>query len=131
MGSITYRICKSKGTPKSKILTWLAIQKRIWTADRQVRHSLQENTSQCYVCLQEEETVEHILMQCVCAQEVWYTCKTQLRLIFEPPTTVITLAKWWSEERAKVSGQKEQIMVRYAGIHWVLCHLEESQCLVF
>ena len=35
-------IWRSLATPKSKLFIWLAVQHRIWTADRRFRHGLQE-----------------------------------------------------------------------------------------
>ena len=35
------------------------------------RHGLQEATSPCFVCLQEEDTADYILVQCVHVREVW------------------------------------------------------------
>jgi hypothetical protein len=63
-------ICESKTTPKAKQFMWLAAQHKIWTANRRVRHGLQTIKSSCFVCLQEEDTTEHILIQCVFAREV-------------------------------------------------------------
>ena len=57
-----------------KIFIWLAILHRLWTPDRRARHGLQDTTSPCYLCEQEEDTVEHMLMQCVFARQVWHQC---------------------------------------------------------
>src|SRR3954466_8135784 len=54
-----------------KIFMWLAVQYRLWTADRRTRHGLQDQTSKCYLCDQEEDTVDHILQQCVFSRQVW------------------------------------------------------------
>lgn len=48
---------------KCKIFFWLALQYRLWTSDRRVRHGLQNQVPACYVCLQGEDTVDHILVQ--------------------------------------------------------------------
>lgn len=52
---------------KCKIFVWLAVQYRLWTFDRRARHGLQEHTSACFTCLQEEDKADHILVQCVYA----------------------------------------------------------------
>ena len=44
-------IWQSGAPPKTKLFLWLAVQKRIWTSDRWVRHGLQRVTSSCFVCL--------------------------------------------------------------------------------
>jgi hypothetical protein len=95
-------IWKSKATPKSKLFVWLAAQHRIWTADRRFRHGLQTATSPCYVCLQDEDTAEHILVQCVVAREVWFRCRTRLGLNFAIPDAHDTLEEWWIRERSRL-----------------------------
>lgn len=58
-------------TPLScKLFMWLALQYRLWTSDRRMRHGLQAQTLPCFLCDQEEDTVDHILLQCVFAQQV-------------------------------------------------------------
>ncbi|XP_047075931.1 uncharacterized protein LOC124685957 [Lolium rigidum] len=94
-------IWSSKATPKAKLFMWLAVQHRIWTADRRMRHGLQPQSSACYVCLQEEDTAEHLLMQCVLAREVWHKCRVLLGLQFEAPLRDSTVQQWWSVERGK------------------------------
>jgi hypothetical protein len=94
-------IWKAKATPKSKLFMWLAAQHRIWTSDRRARHGLQAHTSACYVCLQEEDTAEHILMQCVVAREVWHSCSQALGVTFQAPATDSNLQEWWLTERRR------------------------------
>lgn len=55
---------------KCKIFAWLAVQHRLWISDRRARHGLQEDSSSCYICLQEEVKFEHILVQCVYARSL-------------------------------------------------------------
>jgi hypothetical protein len=96
-------IWESKATPKAKQFMWLAAQHRIWTADRRVRHGLQTIKSPCFVCLQEEDTAEHILIQCVFAREVWFTCRQLLGAQFELPSVSSLLEPWWIAERARAA----------------------------
>jgi hypothetical protein len=50
---------------------------------------------------QEEDTSEHILVQCVTAREVWFGCAHKLNLSYTPPTQDDTLQEWWLQERAR------------------------------
>jgi hypothetical protein len=68
-------IWKAKATPKSKLFMWLEVQHRIWTSDRRFRHGLQAQSAGCFACLLEEDTTEHILVQCVVAREVLFRCE--------------------------------------------------------
>jgi hypothetical protein len=101
-------IWESKGTPKSKRFMWLAAQHRIWTSDRRARHGLQRTSAACFVCLQEEDTAEHLLIQCVFAREVWQRCKQLLEANFEIPSTQSTLEDWWLTERARIQGRERK-----------------------
>ena len=60
---------------------------------------VQERSSSCFTCLQEEDNVEHILIQCVFAREVWHECLQELNLNVERPTMEDTLLDWWLQAR--------------------------------
>lgn len=65
--------------------------------------SLQDTMSPCYLCKQEEDTVEHMLMQCVFARQVWHQCfletGTNLSLL---PIGQESLQDWWATSRKQV-----------------------------
>ena len=83
---------------------WLAILHRLWTSDRRVRHGQQDEISHCHLCDQEEDTIEHILMQCVFARQVWHLCfmetETNLSLM---PTGQDPLQEWWNSARKRAT----------------------------
>jgi hypothetical protein len=57
------------GAPlKCKLFMWLAIQDREWTSARRHRHGLQDRPMPCYVCLQDEDAMDHLFTQCVHAR---------------------------------------------------------------
>jgi hypothetical protein len=92
-------IWRNYATPKSKLFIWLAVQHRIWTSDRRARHNLQDHPSSCYICMQEEDNAEHILVQCVFAREVWHICGLRLGFNYNAPEGDSVLEAWWSQER--------------------------------
>ena len=92
-------IWKSKAPLKCKIFAWLAIQYRLWTSDRRARHNLQAQTSPCFVCLQEEDTVDHLLLHCVYAREVWFRCAQELGVSLPTPSGLDRLEPWWHASR--------------------------------
>jgi hypothetical protein len=94
-------IWRSKATPKSKLFSWLATQKRIWTSDRRARFGLQLHSSACFVCDQEEDTADHIILQCVVARETWHRCGRALGLNFQVPTIHSLVVDWWVTERQR------------------------------
>ena len=74
MGGIRFRsfaaIWKCWAPLSCRIFMWLAVQYRLYTLDRRARHGLQDQTSPCYLCDQDKDNVDHILLQCVFARHV-------------------------------------------------------------
>lgn len=94
-------IWRSWAPLKCKIFAWLAAQHRLWTSDRRVRHGLQELPSPCFSCLQDEDNVEHILIQCVYAREVWHYCLTECNIEAPTPVSDSTVMDWWLRARSQ------------------------------
>jgi hypothetical protein len=83
------------GAPlKHKIHMWLALKDRLWTADRLARRGLQ-HPPLCTLCCQEEETVEHLTLQCSFSREVWYHVLLPLRMHRHTPAADDRLSTWW------------------------------------
>jgi hypothetical protein len=95
-------IWKSFAPLKCKIFIWLAIRNRLWTSDRRVRHGLQVDSEACFTCLQEEDTVDHILSKCPYARLVWFRCMRRLGVQIEEPQGDTDLKRWWVEARKRV-----------------------------
>ncbi|KAM0877851.1 hypothetical protein ACQ4PT_035236 [Festuca glaucescens] len=102
-------IWRCRATPKSKLFMWLAIQYRIWTSDQRARHGLQANSSACFVCLQEEDTADHILLQCVHARQVWLQCAQLLGIVIQIPTPESSMQAWWTMERGRFHGGAQKL----------------------
>ena len=62
---------RASAPPKVKLFFWLALHGRIWTAERRMRHGLQDS-AECALCGQEDETIDHLIVSCVFARELWY-----------------------------------------------------------
>ena len=57
----------------------------------------------CYLCEQEEDTVDHITMQCVFARQVWYSCFLRMNINTDLcPTHHSTIDAWWDDARKHV-----------------------------
>ncbi|XP_073367930.1 uncharacterized protein [Aegilops tauschii subsp. strangulata] len=79
-----------------KIFMWLAIQYRIWTSDRRLRHGLQDAISPCYLCDQDEDAVDHLLVKCVISRQVWHMALSRTRLGPSlAPNANDILEHWW------------------------------------
>jgi hypothetical protein len=62
---------------KIKLFLWLAIRKRHWMADRRQRHGLEANDL-CFLCDQEPKTIDHIVVLCSFAKQVWWNTSSVL-----------------------------------------------------
>jgi hypothetical protein len=58
--------------------------------------------------LQEEDTSEHILIQCVTAREVYHHCKQGLRCGFRAPESEDTLEAWSIAESARIKARERK-----------------------
>jgi len=61
--------------PKCKVFTWLAIQNRIWTADR-LRAREWPHNSKCVLCRTTEETGIHLFAECRFVKRIWSAIST-------------------------------------------------------
>jgi hypothetical protein len=96
------QVWKPRVPLKCKIFIWLALRDRLWTAERRFRHGLQEQRSPCFSCLQEEDTVDHILLQCPYSQMVWFRCSQESGLNIEQLRMDSKFGDCWSRARAAV-----------------------------
>jgi hypothetical protein len=87
---------------KCKIFAWLALRYRLWTSDRRHRHGLQDHVDPCSLCLQEDDTVDHVIMQCPYARQTWFGCLTAAGLNITEPSMESKLEPWWEEARSLI-----------------------------
>jgi hypothetical protein len=95
-------ILRSFAPLKCKIFGWLAVKDRHWTSERRFRHGLQEVIDPCFTCLQERDSMNHILAQCPYARQVWFGCLRSAGLILLEPGQDSTLEDWWRGARGRV-----------------------------
>ena len=66
--------------PKVKFFTWLAIQNRIWTADRLEKRGW-PNCGLCALCRRGQESVDHLFYKCRFSIRLWGLVKDWLQLV--------------------------------------------------
>jgi hypothetical protein len=96
------QIWKASAPLKCKMFCWLAMRYRLWTSDRRFNHVLQTTRSACFTCLQAEDRVDHILIQCPYSRMVWHGCFQAMRVHLDEPSIDDNLEKWWSATRSRV-----------------------------
>jgi hypothetical protein len=109
-----------------KIFLWLALRRRHWTGDRRRRHGLDAQAS-CYLCDQAEESIDHIIIECPLARELWFHILHSLgqQLPQAQPTTL----KWWRQLRSTFSGiRKPGADSLFALVSWTIWKERNARC---
>jgi hypothetical protein len=75
----------------------------------------------CSLCLKEEESTEHLLVQCVFAPQIWFWCLQQANLNVVAPTMESELESWLLETRRALDKQTRKRLDAWAMlITWCL-----------
>jgi hypothetical protein len=102
------RIWKSWAPPKCCFFMWLVAHNRCWTADQLERRGL-PHPDKCPLCDQEEENIQHLLIQCVVARQFWYYLFNQVGLShLAPAAAESSFDNWWESVGASVSGEERK-----------------------
>ncbi|KAM6560070.1 hypothetical protein CsatA_029309 [Cannabis sativa] len=92
--------------PKHSFILWLAVQKRLKTRDRLAKFQNIADTK-CPICLQHEETAEHLFFRCplpqYCVEKIkdWLSWRTQAKDLHK-------LLKWI--HKSKISKVKKKVL---------------------
>jgi hypothetical protein len=84
---------KAKAPNKCRFFIWLALLDPCWTAQWLLRHGLRSEDT-CLLCIQDSETVDHLLCQCVFSREIWIKLLRRAGWHLLLPTQVDTFADW-------------------------------------
>lgn len=104
-----------------KIFAWLAIQYGLWTSDQRARHGIQNFMAACFTCLQGEDIVNHIMVQCVSARQTWTECFRRLHINIAGPSQTDSLEAWWINARTAFIGRAKEGFDYLVNL--VSCHL--------
>jgi hypothetical protein len=89
---------RARAPPKVKFFFWLAVHRRLWTAERRRRHGLQDEDD-CALCGQDPETSDHLFVACVVARQVWTALLSPIGLGSLAPCRDDALVDWWLRQR--------------------------------
>jgi len=96
-------LCKTSAPPKCKFFIWLAFHDRCWTVQRRKKRNLQADDP-CAFCDQESETIDHLLVSCVFARQIWSFLLHRLGWDIAVPSTVDqSLADWWFSAHKRIA----------------------------
>jgi hypothetical protein len=85
-----------------KLFLWFAIRRRHWTAERRRRHGL-DARDDCWLCDQEPESIDHIVVGCSFSRQIWFTASAALGTQLQQPPSG-TIAEWWDTWRSQWTG---------------------------
>ena len=100
------QIWKSRAPLTLKFFAWLVAKNRCWTADRLRRRGLQ-HPLRCPLCDQGDETIEHLLISCVVAREVWHAVLDEWHMPERMPGPDARLGEWWTVQPAVRSQRRD------------------------
>lgn len=106
------RLWRSWAPLRVKLFLWLAIMDRCWTADRLTRKGLQHPAA-CPSCDEQQDTIEHILIQYVLAREVWFQALKAVHLQALSPGVTDTLVEWWRRGHKTCLGRAEERILHF------------------
>jgi hypothetical protein len=123
-------IWKPWAPAKCKIFQWLAVQYRMWTTDRRAKHGLQDTANVCFSCLQDIDSLDHILLHCSYAREVWFYSFREANLEDVTPTVDDRLEEWWLSARARFrDSERRDFDARVMLICWSLLKQRNARAL--
>jgi hypothetical protein len=106
-GGIALRVARRTARPRHPLnFVWIVSRGRCWTADQLERHRLPHSTAYP-LCDQSPKTLQHLLLGCVVAQEIWvWTLNLWDRMPWLPPANVEIL-HWWTSRPCPKATQRD------------------------
>lgn len=86
-----------------RLFMWLAMQYKIWTSDSRCKHGLQDVPSPCFLCDQDDDNVDHNLLDCVYSPQVWHLAFSRMRINLDLlPMMLDRIQPWWLAVRKRI-----------------------------
>jgi hypothetical protein len=80
---------------------WTVLLGRCWTTERRDSHGLSSSDA-CALCDQALESIDHLLLQCVFSQEVWFIVLYYCGWHQHSPGLQDCMVEWWLTTRKRV-----------------------------
>jgi hypothetical protein len=116
------RVWKTWAPPKCAFFIWLVIHNRCWTADRLAKRDL-PRPSCCPLCDQDDETINHILVNCVFSRQFWFFLLQRMGFAaLCPQPSDLIFDDWWRNSISSVGKELQKglssLIVLGAWIIW-------------
>ena len=100
------QIWRSRAPQGCRFFAWLVAKDRCWTGDRFLRRGL-PHPAACPLCDQEPETLQHLLLGCVAARQIWSRVLAHWGRPGWVPDVGIPIMEWWTRLRAPKQEQRD------------------------
>jgi len=102
------RIWKNWAPGKCKFFMWTVTHDRCWTTDQLARKGL-PHPATCPLCDQTQETIDHLLVSCVFARQMWFTMLQKFgQQVLAPGLDEESFEDWWANASERVAGQVQK-----------------------
>ena len=115
-------VWKAWAPPKIKFFAWLALQDRIWTADRLEKRGWQ-NCGLCPLCKREQETGTHLFFKCRYMLRLWRLIIEQLGLAHMDTSEWHldeTVNAWWQKRTDNNIPNRDAMASLTMLVSWVI-----------
>lgn len=89
-------VWKAEAPPKVKFFCWLLMKGKILTAENLKKRGI-IGPSRCPICLQEEETMQHLFISCKGAANCWKQLAAVGRAEWNPNPSIVEVIKNWKK----------------------------------
>jgi hypothetical protein len=95
------KIWRSWAPLRCKIVAWLFIRERVWTANRLAKRGLPHN-DKCVFCNTSEEDPQHLFVGCAVINIIWNSILRWSGFTQAVPITNLSLRSWWQHASANL-----------------------------
>jgi hypothetical protein len=123
------QLWQAKEENKTKFFCWLAVQNKLWTTDRILKHGGQANPI-CQLCRTQTESVIHMLCECTYSTAIWQALEQWVGVDLQPPpvSNYRRLKLWWcSMIQERVQGN-EQLQERLQKVIYIVWNIWKERC---
>jgi hypothetical protein len=113
-------IWKTWAPPKCRFFAWLAVQNRLWTADRLAKRGW-PHTPSCQLCRCTPETARHILFECRYSRRIWSAAASWLScpdLLLSMGTNRPKVLEYWQATAKSPSSSPKGLKTAIMLIAW-------------
>ena len=122
-------VWKAWAPPKVKFFAWLAVQDRIWTADRLAKRGW-PNCGLCPLCKRDPESGPHLFFKCRFTVRLWNLIIIKLGLAHMDTSTWLTdgsVMEWWANRTSATIPHRKAMASITMLVSWTIWNERNSR----